>query len=322
MRSRTWPNVTCSRSLRLLVILEEGTSTVFHETTPMPNEAIEQDRLNFVRCNQNILRSDLYSSLRDATSAGDADAVEAAEDKLNSPEEIDEVISAKIPDEVNDPLAFETIMRCMIHGSCGDGGGQCSYSMTDEPSSTAPELLSGSAVPFWPSLPQSFTDAAPPPPSPASLFPLALSLSPSPLLSPLSPFSQIPTSFQNTPSQPLLSPSSSDRRQSSTVPFHPVQPLPFHRGGLRDLLSFPLSPNPYFITEEDVDDEMDEEFGREMVAWLAQILMWMNACWPNPGIVKLNSNFAMTPGVAKTYIAVVLRDRRLGYVGQKSSFVI
>lgn len=44
----------------------------------------------------------------------------AAEDKLNSAEEIDEVISAEIPDEVNDPLAFETVMRCMIHGPCGD----------------------------------------------------------------------------------------------------------------------------------------------------------------------------------------------------------
>ncbi|KAG5566136.1 hypothetical protein RHGRI_001911 [Rhododendron griersonianum] len=199
--------------------------------------AIEQDRLNFVRCNQNILRSDLYSGLRDAVTAGDADAAEvgtrfilpssftggprnmnqhyqdamavcramgfldllltftcnpswseiqqevsripnqrteyrpdilarvfqikmkqlmrdikkekffgkiiadiyvieyqkrglphshiiltlAAEDKLNSPEEIDEVICAEIPDEVNDPSAFETIMRCMIHGPCGDG---------------------------------------------------------------------------------------------------------------------------------------------------------------------------------------------------------
>ncbi|KAF7140800.1 hypothetical protein RHSIM_Rhsim06G0055700 [Rhododendron simsii] len=38
--------------------------------------AIEQDRLNFVRCNQNILRSDFYSGLRDAAIAGDADAAE------------------------------------------------------------------------------------------------------------------------------------------------------------------------------------------------------------------------------------------------------
>ncbi|KAG5553887.1 hypothetical protein RHGRI_011678 [Rhododendron griersonianum] len=105
--------------------------------------AIEQDRLNFVRCNQNILHSDLYSGLRDAVTAGDADAAEvdiyiieyqkrgllhshiiltlAAEDKLNSPEEIDEVICAEIPNEVNDPLAFETTMRYMIHGPCGDG---------------------------------------------------------------------------------------------------------------------------------------------------------------------------------------------------------
>ncbi|KAI8550715.1 hypothetical protein RHMOL_Rhmol06G0129300 [Rhododendron molle] len=27
----------------------------------------------------------------------------------------------RIPDEVNDPLAFETIMKCMIHGPSGDG---------------------------------------------------------------------------------------------------------------------------------------------------------------------------------------------------------
>ncbi|KAG5548598.1 hypothetical protein RHGRI_014074 [Rhododendron griersonianum] len=38
--------------------------------------AIEQDRLNFVRCNQSILRSDLYSGLRDAVTVGDADAAE------------------------------------------------------------------------------------------------------------------------------------------------------------------------------------------------------------------------------------------------------
>lgn len=36
--------------------------------------AIEQDRLNFIRCNQNKLRTDLYRGLQDAAIVGDADA--------------------------------------------------------------------------------------------------------------------------------------------------------------------------------------------------------------------------------------------------------
>lgn len=62
----------------------------------------------------------------------------AAEDKLNSPEEIDEVICAEIPNEVNDPLAFETIMRCMIHGPY------------DEGNSSAPCMVNGKCSKHYP----------------------------------------------------------------------------------------------------------------------------------------------------------------------------
>ncbi|XP_028084559.1 uncharacterized protein LOC114285679 [Camellia sinensis] len=42
-----------------------------------------------------------------------------ADDKIKSPEEIDDIICAEIPDKDEDPLAFQTVMRCMIHGPCG-----------------------------------------------------------------------------------------------------------------------------------------------------------------------------------------------------------
>ncbi|XP_028106546.1 uncharacterized protein LOC114305630 [Camellia sinensis] len=43
----------------------------------------------------------------------------SADDKIKSPEEIDDIICAEIPDKDEDPLAFQTVMRCMIHGPCG-----------------------------------------------------------------------------------------------------------------------------------------------------------------------------------------------------------
>lgn len=40
--------------------------------------------------------------------------------KLFTPEEIDKLISAKWPDPVTEPLLFETVKTCMVHGPCGD----------------------------------------------------------------------------------------------------------------------------------------------------------------------------------------------------------
>ena len=41
------------------------------------------------------------------------------EDKPQLPEEIDDIISPEIPSKVEDPLAFATMTRCMLHGPCG-----------------------------------------------------------------------------------------------------------------------------------------------------------------------------------------------------------
>ncbi|XP_028086979.1 uncharacterized protein LOC114287735 [Camellia sinensis] len=44
----------------------------------------------------------------------------SADDKIKSPEEIDDIICAEIPDKDEDLLAFQTVMRCMIHGPYGN----------------------------------------------------------------------------------------------------------------------------------------------------------------------------------------------------------
>ncbi|KAK9280663.1 hypothetical protein L1049_014360 [Liquidambar formosana] len=43
----------------------------------------------------------------------------AAADKPVTVEDIDDVICAEIPDQREDPLAYETVIKCMIHGPCG-----------------------------------------------------------------------------------------------------------------------------------------------------------------------------------------------------------
>ena len=39
--------------------------------------------------------------------------------KLRDSHDIDNIISAEIPNEVNDPQLYEIIKQCMIHGPCG-----------------------------------------------------------------------------------------------------------------------------------------------------------------------------------------------------------
>ena len=45
----------------------------------------------------------------------------ANEDKPTCAEDIDNIICAELPDNVSDPLAFETVTKHMIHGPCGNG---------------------------------------------------------------------------------------------------------------------------------------------------------------------------------------------------------
>ena len=41
-------------------------------------------------------------------------------DKPLTLEQIDDIICAEIPDNDADPLAYDTVIRCMLHGPCGD----------------------------------------------------------------------------------------------------------------------------------------------------------------------------------------------------------
>ena len=41
------------------------------------------------------------------------------EDKPRTAEQIDRIVSAEIPDPVDNPLAHETVTTSMVHGPCG-----------------------------------------------------------------------------------------------------------------------------------------------------------------------------------------------------------
>ena len=45
----------------------------------------------------------------------------ANEDELNTADEIDQLISAEIPDPIALPLLYETVTTCMLHGPCTPG---------------------------------------------------------------------------------------------------------------------------------------------------------------------------------------------------------
>ena len=49
----------------------------------------------------------------------------ADDDKLLSTEEIDSVISAKIPDKDNHKVAYEAVSQLMMHGPCGAANPKC-----------------------------------------------------------------------------------------------------------------------------------------------------------------------------------------------------
>ena len=43
----------------------------------------------------------------------------AQEDKIRNPKDVDDIVSAQIPDPVAHPLLYETITKNMFHGPCG-----------------------------------------------------------------------------------------------------------------------------------------------------------------------------------------------------------
>ncbi|XP_026428881.1 uncharacterized protein LOC113324805 [Papaver somniferum] len=42
-------------------------------------------------------------------------------DKIRTVDQVNKFVSAEFPDEKKDPLLFNTIRKCMVHGPCGDG---------------------------------------------------------------------------------------------------------------------------------------------------------------------------------------------------------
>ncbi|KAF8388771.1 hypothetical protein HHK36_025451 [Tetracentron sinense] len=78
--------------------------------------AIEQDRLNWVRMNQNV---HVIEFQKRGLPHAHILLTLTKDDKLNSPDEINDIISAELPDQHTDPLAYETVVKCMIHGPCG-----------------------------------------------------------------------------------------------------------------------------------------------------------------------------------------------------------
>lgn len=43
----------------------------------------------------------------------------AKEDKIHTPEQVDNIVCAEFPDKEKDPDLFQTVQRCMVHGPCG-----------------------------------------------------------------------------------------------------------------------------------------------------------------------------------------------------------
>ncbi|CAN6828263.1 unnamed protein product, partial [Brassica oleracea] len=80
--------------------------------------AIKEDRLRWARNNQDVLRAELYSNVLDAINKGDTDAKNIGQ-RTPSAEEVDEIISAELPNKEEDSEAYNLVTKHMIHGPCG-----------------------------------------------------------------------------------------------------------------------------------------------------------------------------------------------------------
>ncbi|CAN6888194.1 unnamed protein product [Brassica oleracea] len=78
--------------------------------------AIEEDQLRWARNNQDVLRA---SNVLDAVSKGDTDAKIIGQRFILPPKEVDEIISAELPNKEEDPEAYNLVTKHMIHGPCG-----------------------------------------------------------------------------------------------------------------------------------------------------------------------------------------------------------
>ena len=42
------------------------------------------------------------------------------DDKILDANQVDNIVSAQLPDPDTDPLLYETVTNCMLHSACGD----------------------------------------------------------------------------------------------------------------------------------------------------------------------------------------------------------
>ncbi|GJU76322.1 DNA helicase [Tanacetum coccineum] len=75
-----------------------------------------RSRLDFIRKRQRELRSDYLLGLYNAISQGDCKGIQAGS---MEPTQIDDYISAELPDPVEDPIAYKVITELMMHVPCG-----------------------------------------------------------------------------------------------------------------------------------------------------------------------------------------------------------
>ena len=66
--------------------------------------------------------------------------------KLNSPDYVDSLIKAELPNEEEEPQLFEIVKRHMIHGPCGDNNPQCICMDNNECTKKFPKPLVDSTI--------------------------------------------------------------------------------------------------------------------------------------------------------------------------------
>ncbi|KAK1380075.1 ATP-dependent DNA helicase PIF1 [Heracleum sosnowskyi] len=67
-------------------------------------------------------------------------------DKSVSPEEIDYVISAEIPDKKADPVGYEVVSQFKMHGPCGEANHRCPCMVNGKCSKLYPKPYSNSTT--------------------------------------------------------------------------------------------------------------------------------------------------------------------------------